>query len=74
MINRENTFPIGQAKVKNYLNCLRVSDFVSEGLEGSKILAMVYKLILKLSYQICASYYGSAPRIELPRHEMVEYK
>lgn len=73
MIDREYNSPVRQTRVKNYLNGLRVSEFVTEGTEISSALAKVYKLILKLSRQVPASHRGDAHKMEFLRGAVIGY-
>lgn len=47
-IDREYNSVVRQTRIKNHLNALRVSSFVSAGIEISVALSNVYKTILKL--------------------------
>lgn len=73
MINREYNSPVRQTRVKNYLNTLRVSDFVKGGFEISSALAKVNKLITKLSRHVPASHRGDSHKIEFLRNATVGF-
>lgn len=73
MINQEYNSPVRQARVKNYLNSLRISDFVNGGMEVSAALAKVYRLVLQLSRQVPTSHRGDAHRIEFLRRAVIGY-
>lgn len=73
MVNQEYNSPVRQTRVKNYLNSLRVSEFVKKGDEKSAALAKVYRLITKLSRQVPASHRGDAHKIEFLRNATVGY-
>lgn len=72
-IHREFNSAVRQARVKNHLNSLRVSAFVSTGIEISIALSNVYKTILKLSRQCPPSHRGDAHRIEFLRQAVVGF-
>lgn len=58
MVEREHNSHVRQNKVKNLLKSLRMSRFVSEGLEASEALEKVYKAITRLSRQAPVSHWG----------------
>lgn len=57
--------------MKNYLNGLRMGKFSGEGLDESKALEKVYKLITKLSPQVPQSHRGPAHKVEFLCNETV---
>lgn len=73
MIDREYNSPVRQARVKNYLNSLRVSDYVAKGTEISMALTKVYRQILQMSRQVPISHQGDAHRIEFLRGAVIGY-
>ena len=58
VIEREYNSPVRQARVKNYLNQLRLSFLRAEGIEQSAALAKLYRIITKLSRQAPSSHRG----------------
>lgn len=73
MINQEYNSPVRQTRVKNFLNSLRVSEYVDQGMEVSSALAKVYRLILQLSRQVPASHRGDAHRIDFLRRSVIGF-
>lgn len=73
MIDEEYNYPVRQARVKNFLNSLRVHDYIADKVDAAMALAKVYKLILKLSRQVPASHRGDAHRIEFLRRAVIGY-
>ena len=71
MLEREYNSPVRQNRVKNYLNSLRVTTFVLQGIEMSAALAKVYKSIIKLSRQAPRSHQGDAHKVEFLRNAVV---
>lgn len=67
MISHEYNSPVSQTRVKNYLNSLRVSNFVAKELEISVVLSIVYKLLR----QVPPLYHGDAHRIEFLRNAFI---
>lgn len=56
MVSCEYNFPVRQTLVKKFLNSLRASDYVSEGLEISAALSKVYRQIPQMSRQVPPSH------------------
>ena len=48
MLENEYNSLARHTRVKNYLNSLRVSSFVSQGMESSAALSKIYKSVIKL--------------------------
>lgn len=51
LVEKEYNSAVRQARVKNYLNHLRISTLESEGLDEAAALSKAYKVITKLSMQ-----------------------
>ena len=64
MIEREYNSVVRQNKVKNFLKSLRMSKYVSEGMDIAVALEKVYKLILKLARQVPLAHRGDAHKVE----------
>ena len=64
LIEREYNSPVRQARVKNYLNQLRLNTIEAEGMEESAALAKLYRIITKLSRQAPSSHRGDAHKLE----------
>lgn len=64
IIEEEYNSPVRQTQVKNCLNCMRVSDFLTEKADDSMDQARVYKLILKIVRQVPISERVDAHLIE----------
>lgn len=64
MINQEYNSIVRQTRVNNFLNSLRLSDFLAKGIEMSDALAKIYKLITKLSRQVPTLCRGDAHKID----------
>lgn len=73
MIEAEYNSPVRQSRVKNYLNSLRMHDFIGDKTDSAAALAKVYRTILKLSRQVPTSHKGDAHRIEFLRCAVVGY-
>lgn len=72
-IDWEYNSAVRQARVKNHLNALRVSSFVSSGMEIYTAISNVYTTILKLSRQCPPSNRGNAHCIEFLRQAVVGF-
>ena len=64
VVEKEYNSTVRQAKVKNYLNTLRISKFIAERSEDSDALARVHNIANKLSLQAPASHRDEAHRIK----------
>lgn len=73
LIGEKYNAPVRQARVKNFLNSLRVHYDIGDKVDGATALEKVYKLILKLSRQVPASHRGDAHRIEFLRSAVIGY-
>lgn len=73
LINQEYNSPVRQTRVKNFLNSLRVSNFVQPDMEVSLAVAKVYKSILQLLRQVPASYRGDAQCIDFLTRSVVGF-
>ena len=60
-----------QARVKNYLNNLRISSFTAEGLYESAALSKIYKVTTNLSRKGPISHRGDAHKVEFLRNAVV---
>ena len=74
IIESEYNPKVRQTKVKNYFNTLRLTKFISEGLQVSEALAKVHNVINKLARQALASHRGEAHKIEFLHHAVVGYE
>lgn len=73
MIDDEYNSPARKARVNNFLNSLRVNDYIGNKVDSALDLAKVFKLILKLSTQVPASPRGDTHRIEFLRRAVIGY-
>lgn len=71
LIDEEYNSIVRQNRVKNYLNSLRITDFISSTTDEAAALSKVYKAILKLSRQVPLSHRGDAHRIEFLRRAVL---
>lgn len=74
MVTSEYNSPVRQTRVKNYLNTLRVSSFVSKGLAVPEALSQVYKVITKYSRQAPRSHQGEAHKVEFLHNAVIGYE
>ena len=72
LVEKEYNSPVLKARVKNYLNNLRISTLTAEGLDESAALSKIYKVITKLSRQGPVSHRGDAHKVEFLRNAAVE--
>eukprot|EP00171_Calliarthron_tuberculosum_P023415 IDg23415t1 len=73
VIENEYNSVVRQNRVKTYLGTLRLSKFVTDGLDELAALEKVYKLITKLSPQVPQSHRGEAHKIEYLRNSTVGF-
>lgn len=73
VISSECDSALRQARLKNHLNGMRVSNFVSAGMKIYVALSNVYKTILKLSRQCRPSRHRDAHRIVFLRQSFVRF-
>ena len=71
MLERENNPPVRKDRDKNYLNSLRVTTFVAQGIEISEALSKVYRSFIKLSGQAPRSHQGDALKVDVLRNAVV---
>ena len=71
MLEYEYNSPVRQTRVKNYLNSLRLSSYISQGVEASAALSKIYKSVIKLSKQAPRSHQGDAHKFEFLRNAVV---
>ena len=70
-IENEYNSSVRQARVQNYLNNLRISNFTAEGLDKSAALCKIYKVVTKLSMQRPISNRGDDHRVAFLRNAVV---
>lgn len=73
MIKVEYNSPVRQARVKNYLNSLRITNFLNEGKNIDVSLAKVYRMITRMSRRCPKSHRGDAHKLEFLRNAVVGY-
>ena len=71
MLENEYNSPVRQNRVKNFLNSLRVSSYITQGVGSSAALSKIYKSVIKLSRQAPRSHQGDAHKIEFLRNAVV---
>ena len=71
MLENEYNSPVRQTRVKNYLNSLRVSSYITQGVESSAALSKIYNSVIKLSRQAPRSHQGDAHKVEFLRNAVV---
>lgn len=71
LVDIEYNSAVRQSRVKNYLNSLRVSDFINSDTDAAKALSKVYKAILKMSRQVPLPHRGDEHRVEFLRHALI---
>ena len=64
ILEKEYNSPVRQTRVKNYLNSLRVSSYITQGVESSAALSKIHKSVIKLSRQAPRSHQGDAHKVE----------
>ena len=73
IIEKKYSSVVQQPKVKNYLNTLRISNFINEGAEKSKAQAKLHKVINKIASKAPASRRGEARKIEFLHQAIVGF-
>ena len=73
IVEKEYNSTVRQTKVKNYLNTLRISNFIAERSEVSDELARVHNILNKLSRQAPASHRGEAHKIEFLHQAVIGF-
>lgn len=70
-MDEEYNSQVRHTRMDNFLNRLKVRDFVTEKTDDVMDLTRVYKLILKVSRQVPSSHRGDAHRIDFLRRAIM---
>lgn len=68
MLEEEYNSQVRQTRVKNYLNSLRITEFIAQGTETSAALSKNYRTIIKISHQVPRFYQGDAHKLDFLRN------
>ena len=71
MIHDEYNSHVRQTRIKDYLNTIRVSNFMEKGISATDALSKVYQLIVKLARQAPQSFRGDVNKVEYLRNAVV---
>lgn len=68
MLEEEYNSDVRQARVKTYLNSLRVTTFIANCMESFVALAQIYNSTIKLSGQVSRQHQGDSHKVEFLRN------